>query len=104
MAEYSAAEDEFAVHRRTTTAGVPDSVRFAGRRRSAEVVNLSADEGAMLFFTVDGSKPVVDGPTSYLVVPGGVLEVADTRQANDTLVRVISDGAALYSVTTAPLR
>ena len=103
MSGYSASQSEISVHRKSTVAGVVDSVTFDGRRSSVEVSNLSADASAFLFFTVDGSEPVVDGSRTTLVMPGGVVEVLDTRRTNETVVKLISAIPALYSVTAAAL-
>lgn len=103
MATYGVGADEVSVHRKTTTADVVDTVTFAGRRTSVEVSNLSADDAAVLFFTVDGTEPVVDGSRTTLAVPGGVVEVPDTRPGNSTVVKLISPTAATYSVTAAAL-
>lgn len=104
MADYAVGQDAISVHRKTTTAGVADTVTFAGRRSTVEVSNLSTDADSWLFFTVDGSAPQVDGPKTTLVGPGGVVEVEDRTPSNATIVRLISPGAALYSVTAAAFR
>lgn len=101
MAVHEVGAEEISAHRRTTTAGIPATVVFAGRRPTIEVANLSSDPEALIFFTVDGSVPVVDGARTTLVAPGGVVEVRDTRPGNESIVQLISPVAATYSVTAA---
>ncbi len=102
MGEYSAAQDETSIHGKQLSPGVVDVVRFAGRRRSAEVMNRS--EAGDLFFTIDGSVPEVEGRHAFLVGPRGNLEVDDEMPTNETVVHLVSADAVLYSVTAAPFR
>ncbi|MBT0771815.1 hypothetical protein KIH74_22935 [Kineosporia sp. J2-2] len=104
MADYLVGQDAISVHRKTTTAGVADSVTFAGRRLTAEVTNWSAADDAVLFFTVDGSDPAVDGDRTTALGPGGIVEVEDRRRSNDTLIRLVSAVPVTYSVTAAAYR
>lgn len=104
MADYQVAQDAISVHRKTTVAGVVDTITFAGRRTSVEIMNYSAGSDAFLFFTSDGSVPVVDGERTGIANPGSGVEIPDTRPGNETVIRLISPVPALYSVTAAAFR
>jgi hypothetical protein len=101
VGDYTVAADEISVHRKTTEANVADTVTFAVRRRSVEVINLSADPDAQIWFSTDGNDPEVDGSNTVIVPAGGSAESTDTKRDNVTVVRLISEVPATYSVTAA---
>ncbi len=102
MGDFSADRTEIAVHQKTLEPNVVDTVTFAWRRQAVEVANLSPEGSeAYIVFTTDGSDPAVAGRRTVLLVPGGTAEVEAARPANDTVVKLISAEAAVYSVTAA---
>lgn len=94
MANYSAWQS---VHK-TLVADTPDTVTLTNAAWIAvEVMNRHAT--AWLWFTVDGSTPAVEGDDTYPVPPMSSVVVGDVSVATATVVNVVSDGAAAYSVT-----
>ncbi len=89
----------------TLTAATVDVVTFAKAFKSVEVVNRSATDP--IYATVDRGQandivvtPTVAGDDTFYVGPGGVRVIADDEfQAPVSAVRLISAGAAPYSVT-----
>jgi hypothetical protein len=104
VADYLVGQDAISVHRKTTVGGVVDTVTFAGRRLTAEVANWSSADDAVIFVTVDGTEPTVDGERTTAIGPGGIVEIEDRRRANNTLVQLISPVPVQYSVTAAAFR
>lgn len=91
MANYVAS---FAVHA-TTGAGVVDTITLTGN--SAEVVQVKVRSGAdALWYTKDGSTPVVGAVDTYVALPGEK-DFISARADKDT-IKVLSPGIVQYSV------
>lgn len=95
MASY---QGDRAVHAKTLVAATADTVTLSRRANKVEV--LSHDGAAAIYFTVDGSAPTVAGGNTYAVPVGvGGLEVDLDDSDPPTVVKLISAGTPLYSVT-----
>lgn len=81
----------------TLTGSSVDTVTFG---RDCDAVEVTAVNGAAaIYFTVDGSTPTVGGKGTFevLALAGWVTQV-DVPTAGNTVVKLISSGAASYSV------
>jgi hypothetical protein len=97
MSSYSVGASELAAHAKVLVASTVDTVTFARDCDTVEV--LSLDGSAAIYFTVDGTTPTVGGANTN-VVPAAVgsLEL-DVPTAGNTVVKLISAGTPIYSVT-----
>lgn len=96
MATYDLPTGTVGAHGKTLAAGTVDTVNFAD---DLQFVTVISDGAAPIFYTLDGSTPTVNGGNCFLMPEGAVS--ADTRdvwQAGATVVKLISAGAATYSV------
>lgn len=80
----------------TLTADAVDTVTL-GYRGTVEVLNRSASD--YIYFTNDDSAPAVDGDDTFVVGPGQSLLVGASNVGSNEVVKLISAGAAAYSVT-----
>jgi hypothetical protein len=96
MASHSVAAGEIGAHAKTLVAATADSVTFADNLRQVEVVS---DGAAALYFTIDGSAPVVGANAAYYMpaVPG----VRTVGPVSGQVIKLISSGAPTYSVAKA---
>lgn len=96
MATYSATIAKHA----TLTAGLVDTVTFDREVQTVEILNRGASE---LYFTTDGSTPVVNGDNNYVVLAGSALKVSNDGTWDDrmTVVKLVSSVGIAYSVTAA---
>lgn len=96
MADYTVAAGDVGKYNKTLTADTVDSVTFADDIRSVQVIS---DGSAAVFYTVDGSVPVVDGDGSFFVPAGGVM-VSEQRvsPSDGVTVKLVSGGTPVYSV------
>lgn len=92
MATYSGARSQH----QTLTANTVDTVTLNADFDEVEVLN--RDTTSLIYFTADGSTPTVSGAGTYVVPAGGSLKVAVPTSGN-SVVKLISAGAAAYSVT-----
>jgi len=92
MATYTASE---AVHK-TLGAATVDTVRLTKRVSRVEVVN--RDTAEVLYVTFNGTNPTVAGDNTR-VIPAGM---AFEWPAPTDTIKLISSGAALYSVQGVP--
>lgn len=102
MAEYALAPGEHGAYAKTTTPGVVDTVTFEDDMRSVEVFS---DGAAALYVTTDGHAPTIGDPRSWELPGAGpvarTMQVADTSGAT-IVVKLISGGAVVYSVSKGP--
>lgn len=101
MASYTVASGEHGAYAKTAVADTVDTITFAGNIFSFEVYSDGTDA---LYFTVDGSTPTVAGQNAYFLPSGS--KASRTVKAKpvagaSTVVKVISHGASVYSVTAA---
>jgi hypothetical protein len=80
----------------TLTGATVDTVNLPSDFQSVEVLN--RDSTSTIYFTVDGTTPTVAGDGTLVVLPGAALSQA-VSGAGNTVVKLISSGAAAYSVT-----
>jgi hypothetical protein len=102
MAEYNLTAGQHGAYAKTLAAGTTDEVSFED---DLLVVEVFSNGNAALYFTIDGSQPVVRGPGSWELPAGGpvsrTLTVSDRTGAN-IVVRLVSDGTLQYSVSGTP--
>ena len=79
----------------TVTAPAETGTRNLRSLRHVEVLNRGPSGD--IFFTVDGTTPVVNAADTYVVLPGGGVEV-DVPGADTITVKLISAGTPAYSV------
>lgn len=99
MASYTiAATGENGVYAKTLAANTVDTVTIA---RAHDPVEVWADGTAAVYFTVDGSTPVVGANGTYEIPAGGaaVRDNVQTPGTANTVVKLISTGTPKYSVT-----
>lgn len=89
---------KFSTHQ-TLVANAIDTVTFATDYQFVEVLNRDATN--LIYFTADGSAPAIAADGTDVVSPGDSLKVpasVDTNTPNSTVVKLISAGAAAYSI------
>lgn len=99
MAVYELTSGQHGAYAKTLAEGTEDAVSFED---DLQVVEVFSNGDAALYFTIDGSEPVVRGPGSWELPAGGpvsrTLTVLDRSGAN-IVVRLVSDGSLQYSVS-----
>ena len=101
MASYSVATHKIGAYAKTLTAATVDTVTFADYLQAVEV---SKEEGAAIYFTIDGSTPTVGGEGAYFLPASAAVRVIDIPNSNErpaTVVKLISAGTPTYSVAKA---
>lgn len=95
MADYTIGLDEVAVHAKTLQPNVVDTVTFT---RNVDNITIISDGAADLYYTMDGTMPVVAGPRTYRL-PGG-FGGFDERPAplGIDAIKLVSTGSPTYSV------
>ena len=97
MASYSVAAGEVGAQAKTLVANTADTVTID--RDANEIIVTALNTAGLIYFTVDGTAPTVAGNNTY-VVPNivGASKRVTVPSAGDTVVRLISGFAAMYSV------
>jgi hypothetical protein len=100
MAAYAVAAGERGAYAKTATADTVDTVTFAGNIFQVEVYGDGTDA---LYFTTNGSAPTVGGATTFFLPSGSASSrtVRGVPRDGSTVVKVISHGATVYSVSAA---
>ncbi len=111
MANYPLSNGAVGAHAKVLTANTVDTVTFQagtpgtpGWSRMPKKVEVMSDGLADVYFTVDGSAPTVAGANCYRLpaLPGSlVVPVQDSEPTDPVVVKLISTGAATYSVSRA---
>jgi hypothetical protein len=112
VAEYTVPAGHIGVHEKTAVAGSVDTVTFevgaasapGWARRLPRQVEILTDGAAAMYVTVDGSTPTVAGSHCYPVPAAAGSTVIDVRDANAidaVVVKLISSGTPVYSVSRA---
>ncbi len=111
MADYTVPSGHVGAHAKTAVASAVDTVTFqtgsalqAGWGRMPKAVEILTDGADDLYVTVNGSTPTVGGTNCYRVpaVPGAtVINVQDADPSDAVVVKLISAGAPVYSVSRA---
>lgn len=96
MTTHALGEGAVGAHEETLVPNTEDRVKFAEDLRNVEVLNL--DEASAIYVTVDGSAPTVGGEDCIFLPPRSVRTLVSHSESN-TEVRLISEGAATYSVS-----
>lgn len=105
MASFDIAADEIGAYEKKLTANTVDSVTF---HRDLEAVEVVSDGASAIYFTVDGSEPVVGGEKTHALPASSSVRVVDTPSpegvravSRTTVVKLISAGTPTYSVARA---
>lgn len=93
MAAYEALSSKHAV----LSPGVADTVTLTVDWPQVEVLNRNG--AAEIYFTVDGAVPTVGGDNTYVVPSAVASQVVGSPASGRTVVRLISSGAASYTVS-----
>ena len=112
VAEYTVPAGHIGAHEKTAVAGVVDTVTFEVGSTSApgwagrlpRQVEVLSDGAADLYVTVDGSTPAAAASNCYRVpaVAGAtVIDVRDADATDEVVVKLISSGTPVYSVSRA---
>lgn len=97
MASYTVQAGEWGVHGITLEAGTVTTVHFPDDVDEIEV--LSHDGAAPIYFTVDGTTPVVEGRASRIIPASISAATVQPPTAGPTVVKLISAGTPKVSVT-----
>jgi hypothetical protein len=98
MASFTVAAGEIGVYAKQLAANTVDTVTIS---RQHDPIEVWSDGTAAVYFTVDGSAPVVGANATY-EIPAGSPAVRDgvlVPSAGSTVVKLISAGTPKYSVT-----
>lgn len=112
MTTYTVAPGQVAIHAKTLAANTVDTVQFtvgdphggAGWANVPKSVEIMTDGAADIYVTVDGSAPTVGGQNCFRLpafAGASVLDVRDANPEDAVLIKMISAGAPVYSVTRA---
>lgn len=111
MASYTVTVSEIGAHEKTLVASTVDTVTFTlgstgspGWARVPKKVEVITDGADDIYVTVDGSTPTVTGAGCYRVpaFPGAtVIDVRDSNLTDAVVVKLISAGTPIYSVSRA---
>lgn len=98
MANYTVDAGDVGAHAKTLAAATVDTVTFTGF--DAPEVEILSDGSADIYVTFGSSEtPTVGGSQCYRVPVGSVSAVFAPRTSGDTVVKLISAGTPLYSVS-----
>lgn len=113
MATYSIPNGHVGAHAKTLVASTVDTVTFVlgstgtpGWARMPKAVEVLTDGAADIYITVDGSTPTVAGTNCWRVpasLGSVVIDVRDADPNDPVVVKLISVGAPVYSVSRADL-
>ncbi len=111
MAEYEVSSGHIGVHEKSMVAATVDTVTFEpgspgspGWANLPKAVEVLSDGAADIYATVDGSAPTVAGSHCYRVPAAAGATVIDVRDSDATdavVVKLISAGTPVYSVSRA---
>jgi hypothetical protein len=111
MASYTVPIGHIGAHNKTLVAATVDTVTFAlgstdtpGWAAVPKAVEVLSDGSAPIYVTVDGSAPTDGGTHCYQVPAYAGATVIDVRDANPNdavVVKLISTGTPVYSVSRA---
>jgi hypothetical protein len=96
VAAYTISASEVAKHAINVAAATEDTVTITGDPRSITVLVRSGS--SPVFFSVDGSAAVVDGPRTYMAPVGAATTVDMPGDSAASTVRLISAAAAVVDV------
>lgn len=98
MAEYTVPAGHIGIHEKQLSAGVVDTVVFEGV--ALHEVEILTDGAANIYVqTGPDADPSVKGTDCYRIPPfAGSVTVAVGNYLDDTVVRLVSAGAPVYSV------
>jgi hypothetical protein len=99
MAEYEVKADEIGVHQKKLTAETVDTITFA---RAVSAVRIFSDGTAWIYYTTDGSVPVVGANNCHAIPPTPIVDVVDLRRnvpAHTRVIKLISAGTPVYDVS-----
>ncbi len=111
MANHTVPNGHIGAHAKTLVATTVDTVTFAlgstgtpGWARMPKSVEVLTDGASDIYVTVDGSTPTVGGTACYRVPPypgATVIDVRDADPNDEVVVKLISSGTPVYSVSRA---
>lgn len=97
MADYTVTKGAIGVYEIPLAADVAKTIEFQRDLSEVEVTALAAEHP--VYFTVDGSVPTVAGSNCYMLPPGSTSAQVEVLTNGNTVVRVISAGAAGVNVS-----
>jgi hypothetical protein len=100
MANFSVPAGHVGVHEKTLAASTIDTVTFTGADLTE--VEVISDGTADIYVSFGATTtPTITGTMCYRVpqATGGVMVVFSVRTSGDTVVKLISDGTPVYSVS-----
>jgi hypothetical protein len=101
MATYTVASGELGAYAKTATADTVDTITFSSSVYKVEVYGDGTDA---LYFTTNGTAPTVGGNGTYFLPSGSAASrtvKATPTGGQTTVVKVISHGTTVYSVSAA---
>ncbi len=111
MASYTVPSGHIGAHAKTLVVSTVDTVTFAlgststpGWGKLPKQVEILTDGAADIYVTVDGSAPTVAGTHCYRIpafAGSTVIGVSDTNSLDAVVVKLISAGTPVYSVSRA---
>lgn len=111
MTAYTVPNGHVGAHEKTLAAETVDTVTFQlgspgtpGWSKVPKRVEVITDGAADIYVTVDGSTPAVAGTACYRVpalAGAAVIDVNDDNSADEVVVKLISAGSPVYSVSRA---
>lgn len=97
MANFDVQTSEIGVHLKKLVAGQIDQVTFLGRDLTE--VEIITDGAADIFVRFGGQDPAVGSGSCWRVPPAMGSTVIPVNTSKDTVVRLISAGTPVYSVS-----
>jgi endonuclease YncB( thermonuclease family) len=99
VASYTVAAGLVGAHAKTLVANTVDTVTFTAT--DVDEVEVLTDGTAAVYFTVDGSTPTVAGAGMWGIPAAPAARTVQVGTSGVTVVKVISAGTPLYSVSRA---
>lgn len=111
MGSYTVPNGHVGVHEKSLVAATVDTVTFqlgsvgtTGWARVPKQIEVLTDGADDIYVTVDGSAPTVAGTHCWrvpAVAGASVIDVHDTNPVDEVVVKLISAGTPIYSVSRA---
>lgn len=97
MANYTVPAGDAGVHGKQLVAATVDAVTFTSL--DAPEVEVTSDGTAEIYVSFGTTKPTVTGAMCYRVPAGCGVAVFEPRTRGDTVVKLVSSGTPVYSVS-----
>jgi hypothetical protein len=99
MAEYKVAATEIGAHKKKLTAEAVDTIVFA---RAVAAVRIVTDGADWIYYTTDGSVPVVGSSSCHAIPAMAMIDIVDLREqgpASGRTIKMISAGTPTYDIS-----